>query len=203
MTHLTYETLVNYLEERLSVEERSAVDAHLASACEACGRHLALLRKVFESAKINHTTPPPASVLKRAVDIPLTNPRSPQPATWTRLIAALSFDSHLQLSSALTRGASRERQMLFSAENMDIDLKITPARGNHDLLGQVMGEQAGGNVTSAFVSLQSNTGQILRATETDSLGQFAFREISSGVYDLIFDLETQEIAVHGLEVGND
>jgi hypothetical protein len=203
MTHLTYETLVNYLEERLSEKERSAVDAHLASACESCGRHLALLRRVFETARGDHMTPPPASVLKRAIDISLTNPRAPQPATWQRLIAALSFDSHLQLSSALTRGASRERQMLFSAEQMDIDLKISAARGSHDLLGQVMGEQAGGNVTSAFVSLQSNTGQILRATETDSLGQFAFREISSGVYDLIFDLETQEIAVHGLEVGND
>ena len=202
MTHLTYETLVNYLEERLSVEERRSVDAHLASTCEACGRHLALLRKVFDTVNSDHTTPPPASVLKRAIDIPLTNPKSPQPGTLQRLIAALSFDSHLQLSSALTRGASRERQMLFSAENMDIDLKITPARGNHDLLGQVMGEQAG-NVASAFVSLQSNSGQILRATETDSLGQFAFREISSGVYDLIFDLQTQEIAVNGLEVGND
>lgn len=202
MTHLTYETLVNYLEERLSLEERSAVDAHLASTCEACGRRLALLRKVFESANSDRTTPPPASVLKRAIEIPLKNARASQPGTWTRLSAALSFDSHLQLSSALTRGASKERQMLFSAENMDIDLKITPARGSHDLLGQVMGEQAG-NVASAFVSLQSNSGQILKATETDSLGQFVFREISSGVYDLIFDLETQEIAVHGLEVGND
>jgi hypothetical protein len=202
MTHLTYETLVNYLEERLSVEERSAVDAHLALTCESCGRHLALMRKVFESAKGDYTTPPPVSVLKRAIDIPLTNPRPPQPATWQRLIAALSFDSHLQLSSALTRGASRERQMLFSADQMDIDLKISATRGSHDLLGQIMGEQ-NENIISAFVSLQSNSGQILKVTETDSLGQFAFREISSGVYDLIFDLETQEIAVHGLEVGND
>jgi hypothetical protein len=203
MTHLTYENLVNYLEERLSVEERSAADAHLASTCESCGRHLALLRKAFETAKSDHTTPPPASVLKEAIDIPLLHPRRQQPGTWQRLIAALSFDSRLQLSSALTRGASRERQMLFNAEQLDIDLKITPGRGSHDLLGQVLGEQQRGNAVSAYVSLQSNSGQILRATETDSLGQFAFREISSGVYDLIFDLETQEIVVNGLEVGND
>jgi 5-hydroxyisourate hydrolase-like protein (transthyretin family) len=202
MTHLTYETLLNYLEERLPPEERNAVDAHLASVCESCGRHLALLRKVFETVNHDHSTPPPAAVLKRAVDIPLTNPRAPQPATWQRLVAALSFDSHLQLSSALTRGSSRERQMLFSAEQMEIDVKISPARGSHDLLGQIMGEPSE-NVSAAFVSLQSSTGQFLKATETDSLGQFAFHEISSGVYDLIFDLETQEIAVHGLEVGNE
>jgi anti-sigma factor RsiW len=115
MTHLTYETLVNYLEERLSVEERGAADAHLASVCEFCGRHLSMLRSVFETAESDHTTPPPASVLKQAIDIPLTNAKPSQPGRLQRLIAALSFDSHLQLSSALTRGSSRERQMLFSA----------------------------------------------------------------------------------------
>jgi len=203
MTHLTYETLVNYLEERLPLEERNAVDAHLASACEACGRHLALLRKVFETVNGDHTTPPPAAVLKRAIDIPLTHAKPAHPGLVQRLLATLSFDSHLQLSSALTRGAARERQMLFSAENMDIDLKITAGRGSHDVLGQVLGGPQTGNVVSAFVSLQGNSGQFLKTTETDSLGQFAFREISSGVYDLIFDLETQEIAVHGLEVGNE
>ncbi len=203
MTHLTYETQLNYLEERLSVEERSAVDAHLASACEACGRHLALLRKVFETVNGDQMTPPPASILKRAVEIPLTNARPPQPGTWRRLIAALSFDSRLQLSSALTRGTSQAWHMLFTAEQVDIDLQISSGHETHDVLGQVLGTQQAGNALSAFVSLQSSTGQFLKVTETDSLGQFAFREISSGVYDLIFDLETQEIAVHGLEVGND
>jgi hypothetical protein len=93
--------------------------------------------------------------------------------------------------------------MLFTAQQVDIDLKISTGHETYDVLGQVLGTQQVGDVPSAFVSLQSKTGQILRATETDPLGQFAFREISSGVYDLIFDLETQEIAVHGLEVGND
>lgn len=203
MTHLTYETLVNYLEERLSVEERSAVDAHLALGCESCGRHLALLHKVFETVNGDHMTPPPASVLKRAIDISLTNPRPPQPAMGQRLIAALSFDSRLQLSSALTRGTSREWHMLFTAQQVDIDLKISTGHETYDMLGQVLGTQQVGDAPFAFVSLQTSTGQFLKVTETDSLGQFAFREISSGVYDLIFDLETQEIAVHGLEVGND
>src|SRR6188508_3319800 len=139
MTHLTYETLVDYLEERLPLEEKNAVDAHLASACEACGRHLALLRKVFETVNGDHTMPPPAAVLKRAIDIPLTHAKPADPGLVQRLIAALSFDSQLQLSSALTRGSSRERQMLFSAEQMDIDLKISAGRSNHDLFGQVLG----------------------------------------------------------------
>jgi hypothetical protein len=88
---------------------------------------------------------------------------------------------------------------LFTAEQVDIDLKISKGVKDHDLLGQMLG----GESSSAFVSLQSNDGHILKATETDSKGQFAFRDISSGVYDLIFDLETRQIAVQGLQVRND
>jgi hypothetical protein len=50
----------------------------------------------------------------------------------------------------------------------------------------------------AFVSLQNAEGQ-QRATETNPLGQFAFHGVSSGTYDLVFDLDNQEIAVTGLE----
>jgi hypothetical protein len=203
MTHLTYETLLNYMEERLSPQERAAAEAHLAPSCESCEQRMAQLRKVLQSVQNDHTTPPPASVLKQAMEIPLTKPRPSQPGRWTRLIASLSFDSHLQLSSTLTRGASRERQMLFTAEQMDIDLKISSGRGGHDVLGQLLGAPQTGEAIPVFVSLQSNSGAFLKVTETDSQGQFVFREISSGVYDLFFDLETQQIAVQGLQVRND
>lgn len=199
MTHLTYETLLNYMEERLSPEEKAAAQTHLAAFCETCEGRLVMLRKVLATVQNDHTTPPPASVLKHALDIPLTHPRPAQPGMLTRLIASLSFDSQLQLSSALTRGAARERQVLFTADQVDIDLKISTGRGGHDLLGQMLA----GEPNAAFVSLQSNNGQTLKATETDSKGQFAFRDVSAGVYDLIFDLETQQIAVQGLQVGND
>lgn len=201
MAHLTYETLINYLEGRLSVEARSAAERHLSEPCETCQRRRVVLQRTLRSAAEDQTTSPPASVLKRAIDIPLTHPRN-IPGLLTRLIAALTFDSHLQVSSALTRGAARERQMLFSAEQVDIDLQIKSGSEGHDLIGQVLGGQTSGNA-SAFVSLQRSTSQLLKATETDSQGQFIFRGVTSGVYDLLFDLENQEIAVMGIEVKND
>lgn len=202
MAHLTYETLLNYLEGHLSAAQKDEADTHLNGPCESCQRRRLLLQNVLRAAAKDETSAPPASVLKQAVDIPLTHPKNTQTGLLTRLIAALTFDSHLQLSSALTRGAARERQMLFSADQVDIDLQIKPMREGHDLIGQVLTAGASGKI-HAFVSLQGNPGQLLKATETDPKGQFSFRGIPSGLYDLTFDLENQEVAVMGVEVKND
>lgn len=202
MAHFKYETLLNYLEDQLSVEERSQVDAHVSS-CQRCGQRLALLRTVLQSTVGDRTVAPPESILKRAVDIQHRRQEFPQRQPWMRVVAALRFDSRLQLSSAATRGAARGRQMLFTTEQVDIDLQIKPGRTDSDLLGQMLSTQRSGEILPAFVSLQSSAGLLLRATETDSLGQFTFRQIPSGIYDLVFELEDQEVAITGLEFEND
>ena len=196
MAHLKYETLLNYLENRLSAEERSEADAHLLGSCQQCERRLALLRAVLDSVASDRTVAPPAAILKQAVE--LSQGRHPQPKFWNRVVAVLSFDNRLQLSSAATRGTTRARQMLFTTEQVDIDLKIKPGREDHELLGQVLDIRQSTGFLPAFVSLQNKEGQ-QRATETDSLGQFAFHGVPSGTYDLVFDLDDQEIAVTGLE----
>jgi hypothetical protein len=198
MAHLKYEILINYLEGRLSAEDRNAAVMHLDGPCKSCQRRLALLQTVLRVTATDQTAAPSASILKRAIDIPLTHRANSKPDVWRRLVATLAFDSHLQPSLAATRGVSRERQMLFTAEQVDIDLQIKPAHEGHDLIGQVLEEQAPGFI-SAFVSLQGNTGQPQMAREADSKGQFVFRGISPGVYDLMVDLENREIAVTGLE----
>ena len=203
MTHLKYDTLLNYLEGQLSAEERGKIDAHLATPCWQCGRRLALLRTVLQSVAGDRTVAPPEAILKRAVDVGRGRRETPRRKPWMRVIAALNFDSRLQLSSAATRGATRVRQMLFTTEQVDIDLQIKPGRADNDLLGQMLSTRHSGEILPAFVSLQNSAGVSLRATETDPLGQFAFRQIPSGTYNLVFDLENQEVAITGLEFEND
>ncbi len=203
MAHLNYRTLLNYVEDRLSAEDRDKIDAHLAEPCWQCGRRLALLETVLHSMTENRTAAPPEDILKRAVDIGRSRRDQLERKPWMRVVAALRFDSRLQLSSAATRGATRTRQMLFTTEQVDIDLQIKPGRADNDLLGQMLSTQRAGEAVPAFVSLQNTTGTLLRATETDSLGQFAFRQIPPGSYELVFDLENQEVAITGLEFKND
>jgi hypothetical protein len=159
---------------------------------------------VVDTAARDRTVAPPPAVLKRAVDIGRSPRHSPGTSPWARIVAALSFDSYRQISFAPTRhGGGRTRQMLFTTEQVDIDLQIKPGHGESDLLGQMLSIEHSGAAVPALVSLQSSTGDLLRATETDSHGQFAFRQVPSGVYDLVFDLENQEVAVTGLELQND
>lgn len=202
MAHIKHGTLLSYLEDQLSGEERSQVDAHLARPCWQCARDLTLLRAVLHSTAEDRTVAPPEEILQRAIDIPKSHQPS-QPRPWLRVVAALHFDSRLQLSAAATRGATRTRQLLFTTEQVDIDLQIKPGRDESDLLGQMLSARHPEQLAPVFVSLQSSAGELLRATETDLLGQFAFRQIPSGIYDLIFELENQEVAVTGLELKND
>ncbi len=203
MAHLKYQTLLNYLEDDLSAEERSQVEAHLAEPCWQCARHLALLRSTVHATSGDRTIAPPEAVLQRAVDIGRSRRSHPERKPWMRVVAALRFDSQLQLSEAHVRGVTRTRQMLFTTEQVDIDLQIKPGRADHDLLGQMLSARRSGEGVAAFVSLQNRAGTLLRATETDSLGQFVFRQIPPGSYELVFDLENQEVAITGLEFSND
>jgi hypothetical protein len=202
MTHISYETLLNYLENRLPAEERSKVDEHLAETCHQCDRRMSLVKTVLETAATDHTVAPPSHILQQAIDRAKGQIKEASPKFWNRLVASLTFDSHTQLSFAATRGSGRAHQMLFTTEQVDIDLQIKSGHKDHELRGQVLDAQHSGGFLPAFVSLQNNEGQ-QRATETDSLGQFAFHGVSSGTYDLVFDLENQEIAVTGLEFRNE
>jgi hypothetical protein len=202
MTHSTFETLLNYLENRLPDDERGQVDTHLGS-CPQCRQRLTRLQAFLQSVAEDQTVAPPQDILRRAVDLARGRREFPLRKPWMRVIAALSFDSRLQFSAAGTRGAGRGRQMLFTTEQVDIDLQIKPGQTDSDLIGQMLATQISENVLPAFVSLQSTAGTWHSATETDSLGQFTFRQIPFGNYDLVFDLEDQEVAITGLELQNE
>ncbi|HAE58653.1 MAG TPA: hypothetical protein DCG54_03860 [Anaerolineae bacterium] len=93
--------------------------------------------------------------------------------------------------------------MLYTAQHVDIDLKITPEHGEHSLVGQVLADEKTDDLSTAFVTLQNKTGGMLQGVETDSFGQFAFRQVPSGIYDLVFDLGAQEVSINSLELSND
>lgn len=203
MAHLDHDTLLNYLEGGLTVEEHGRAAAHLAEPCERCAEQLRLLKAVTESAAADRTVAPPARVLQHALEIARAGAQPARPSVRTRVVAALGFDSHRQLSAAATRGPARVRQMLFATAQVDIDLQMKRGGDTYDMLGQVLGSQGSGGPLAAFVSLHTPAGELLRSTETDPGGQFAFRRIPSGSYELVFELEDQEVAVTGLELQHD
>lgn len=202
MTHPDYEVLVNYLENTLNPVEHAKVEEHLSVPCRACKRKVEQLRTVFHAAAADRTIAPPAEALNRAIAIYREREKA-RPNPILRALATLRFDSRLQFSATTSRGAARTHQMLYSAQHVDIDLKITPEHGEHNLIGQILAEEKPDRESIAFVTLQNEAGEILKGVETDSFGQFIFRQVPSGIYGLVFDLGSQEVSIASLELNND
>ena len=204
MTHPTYMTLIGYIENQLPESERVKLEEHFSHSCKQCSEKITLLRIALKAAAQDQTVAPPVDVLRRAVALYRKRPVNPlQPLL--RVFAELQFDSRLQLSLSSVRGpgAAHTRQMLYSTQHVDIDLQITSEHGDNNLIGQILVSEKSTEKPAAFVSLHNKSGELLNGTETDALGQFSFNQISAGVYDLDFDLGSQEVAIAGLELGND
>lgn len=121
-----------------------------------------------------HLEAAPEHVLQRAFAV--WRPRSPAVSPLRRLLAALSFDSGWMPQPALgTRGAgARQRQLLYTVEGLDLDLRITPQPdGRYVLGGQVLGPEGG-------ISLTLAAGDDRQSCTPDELGEFRFQPVGGG-----------------------
>jgi hypothetical protein len=202
MQHPTPELLIRYTEHQLPEADRAALDEHLALPCPQCRAVVARLGTVLQAIAHERSFAPPASVLRRAFSIFRKRSRISEQAAHP-LPARLLFDSRLQPSLVGVRGPLQNRQILFRVGKIDIDLQIAPDQEDRRLVGQILGSEDARGGPSAFVSLTGKGGDVIQGAEADHLGQFAFRRIPSGTYDLVFDIQGQEIAITDLDLGND
>jgi hypothetical protein len=91
-------------------------------------------------------------------------------------------------------GAGQVRQLLFTVDEFDIDVRLQPANGNWRLEGQVLGGAGGG--TAALGGATHNY-----VGEVNSLGEFAFTGLEPGVYRMQITLADAEIAIAELPLG--
>lgn len=105
-------------------------------------------------------------------------------ATVARLQAALRFDSWApQPALALRASRGDTRQLLFTAGECDIDLRIGPAeQGRHPLAGQVLGP--GIDEARVVIARADGPGTALAEATLDSLGEFAFAALEAGEIQL-------------------
>ncbi len=207
--HIPFATLVDYQDQTLSLSEREAVEQHLAEPCPVCQKNLAHATELLAAfAQPDRTVTPPEDVVQRAVAA-FTNrsravgafPEHPS-MSFPRIIASLLFDNFRQAPLAAVRGAARSRQLLFTAGDVDVDVQITTERHGSTLLGQVLNSQTDEIDQTPIVRLYRG-GEVLRTSAPDDQGQFAFRAIVPGVYDLGVMLSQGEIVLEGLELTYD
>ncbi len=110
-----------------------------------------------------------------------------RPAPKSRLAALLRFDSAgaSPLAFGMRSSGSAMRQLLYSLEGRDIDLRVAPAAdaGRFELSGQILGPDAGGTVLAV-----RGDGSDEVSAALDALGEFRIAQLAAGTWHLTLEL---------------
>ncbi len=167
--HITFSKLVDLAEDRGAADERAASMAHI-SACSSCAGELRRLEQVMGLMRTD------TSLLRR-------------------VIAQLSFDSiNLAPAFGVRSGQAASRQLLYSAEENDVDLRITAQDDKWVVAGQVLGQHCDGGQ----VEIQGEPGSA--AASLNDLCEFKLPAVSPGSYTLRLRLTNLEVVVTQLEL---
>ncbi len=197
-SHIPFDRLVDWVEARLTAEERNQLQRHLTD-CAHCRQELTQVERLFGLMQSDTSVDPPPAVINRAVR--LFRPRQAEvtPPLLQRIVAALQFDS-LQLAPAtgLRSGAAAPRQLLFSAGDYDLDLRLTPTEQTDGwlLTGQVLGS----DTPTGRVTVEGATGVV--ETSLSLLGEFVLPPVTAGNYTLVVQLADAKITVDTIQVGS-
>ncbi|MCG8350807.1 MAG: hypothetical protein MI924_23800 [Chloroflexales bacterium] len=191
-----YRNLVNLAEARLPPDEHAQVMAQV-HADPSVAKQLTYLEELIGLMRYDEDEGEnaPAHVVNRAKRLlrPIADPQAP--SLLRRVMAMLSFDSaQAPLMMGVRSGYLATRQMLFNAEERDLDLRISAAGTLWAVSGQVLGVRAGGHV-----ELQDGS----RAVQADlnDLSEFALPPVPPGNYTLTLRQNDVEIMVTDLDVG--
>lgn len=194
MKHITFETLIAYLNDELSAEEKTAVTDYLKTAPNA-EQELATAQKLLASMEKSELKAPEENLLDR-VQAAFRN-KVTRNKTRLQNQAELTFDSWTQPLSLGVRGAPQERQLLFHEEMVDIDIQLVndPPVNNLTLRGQMMTQLENKDLEGIAVALTGMTNTVARRTLTDTYGRFTFTQLQKGDYRLQATLDTHDIVL--------
>ncbi len=189
-THISVGTLANIADDRATSEVREVAMAHIRT-CSTCHETLRQLQQLILMMKSDSTPDVPRDVLTSAVNIFSQQKRVPL----RRIIALLTFDSRNAGPAFGVRSLhAASRQMLYSAEEIDLELRITVQNDECILAGQVIGEGcAEGDVEISGVAAK------LTAT-LNEICEFTLPPIPMGNYSLTIRMLDREIEIPELEL---
>ena len=103
--------------------------------------------------------------------------------------AVLTFDSFTTSPAFGVRsGLSVARQVLYSAGDIDLDIRLAPDDGRWSISGQILGD-----ITAGEIELVGETGSV--STRLDNLFEFAFDPVAPGDYAMCVRVDETEISI--------
>lgn len=195
--HLSFETLSDFAEGRLDVTQSAGAQSHLGE-CVECRTSLNELQSIILAMRTHELLMPPEAVTQRALQIfrpaekpvlsAMLGPAAALQAGWQSLVAVLRFDSGLTPVYGMRSGSGQARQLFYTVDEFDIDLRLAPRAGEWTVEGQLLGGNSSG--TAELVSAGSSYNGDL-----NELGEFIFAGVRPDSYRLRISLPGLEISV--------
>ena len=168
---------------------------HLAE-CSHCSDQLQTIRQTTSLMRSDVIETTPADLVKYAKGIFRQHVAHRKPSTLSRIVAALTFDS---LTAAPAYGLRSQpgvgRQLVYSTETIDIDVRVSAEDDEWQIAGQVPGSLG----ASGEVTLKSDS--FSATTKLTELCEFSFSSVPEGTYKLSFQLPGMTIETPPLELG--
>jgi anti-sigma factor RsiW len=192
--HLQFEKLADLVEGRINDAERAAAQAHL-SVCSSCSTQFARVAETVNLMRTDEAEDAPRDVLASVVNMFRSRAVEAGPSLVRRVLAALSFDSMQPgLAYGVRSGQAAARQMLYSAGENDLDLRVQPIGDAWVVSGQVLGECAGGRV-----ELKGTDAEV--SGELNELCEFTLPGVAPGSYTLRLSMKDVEVEIPELQLG--
>lgn len=195
--HIPFARLADLAEGRLSPEEAGGVRAHLAD-CTACAGQAAQLGHLAALMRADSSEDAPPELLAGVVRMfRARRAQADAPGLLRRLVAALTFDSSSSLQPAFgvrSGQAAPARQLLFSAGELDVDLRLAQGGEGWTVSGQVLGPCKGGEVELV------SGGQTAARASLNELCEFTLPAVAEGAYALRLLLDEAEVEIPELSL---
>ena len=190
--HIPFELLVDLAEGRVAPEDARA---HLGD-CASCAGQLAQVERLTGLMRADTSEDAPRDLLAGAINLFAARPA--RESLLRRVVAALSFDSGAPRPAFGVRSGqgSSSRQLLFSAGDVDVDLRLAPDAEGWAVSGQVLGECGGG---WAELGGAEESSEAARA-ELNELCEFTLPVVPAGRYTLRLRLDDLLVEIPDLDL---
>lgn len=195
--HISFARLADMVEGRLAADEARGDREHL-NACARCTEQAAQLGRVTTLMRADTSQDAPRDTIFNAVRMFRARPAAEAaPGILRRIVAALTFDSNALAPAFGVRSGQNApaRQLLFSAGDFDVDLRLAPGGEGWTVSGQVLGQCADGEIEIG------ETGQAaVSSVALNDLCEFSLPPVPEGTYALRLRLNGLEIEIPDLSL---
>jgi hypothetical protein len=196
--HIPFARLADMAEGRPSADASAEEREHLSS-CARCAGQAEQLGRLTALMRADSSADAPPEVLSGVVRMFRARRAgvAPEPGRLRRIVAALTFDSSsLRPAFGVRSGqAAPARQLLFSAGDLDVDLRLAPGGDGWTVSGQVLGPCGGGGEVELLAG-----GEAAARAALNELCEFTLPPQPEGAYALRLRLGGAEVEIPELSL---